>query len=512
MTGAWLSWPRPPLAAQPREPVAAKATTRRISFSSPQARAIWKPRLDRLARAAIAVELETVRRRRLPSTLIWVTYGGVAAMAERAQSLGLAIAPVKAALGHAADWPTAESNAEPMAMLDYALLVGTPPLDPSVHALAALAPIEVAAWFGYPPCCARAWSDALRLGRGDPFSCMLGRGGKSDGIGSAHASLAVLGFGPVRHAPCSADCTATIDRSREFIDMARAMGHREEARWLEEMDDWTIDASVVNGVAEVKTGAFRCTWLADEIGPPRRLHRPGRIVPEGTPQGLAGIFRERGAAQTKAARPAKAMPVNAADVDATRLDLGAGFAAAGFDSAFAMRSRFSTVVWEQTGALRRARSAVHVGCGQGLLLELLAQTKPGLRLYGIEEDEAMAEAARRRNGSSVTILCRTYTDPLASFAGQMPDDIDIAFVDPERFAVVDDKAVPAISALARSIIVIATDRSLRRFGDLDTLAAAAGLSLPPGRPSRVSAVARPLAGQPKTPTSGGGGAHELDFH
>jgi hypothetical protein len=453
----------------------------------------------------MAVELEMVRRRRLPATLVWVRYEGVAAMAERTQSLGLATAPVKAAVSHAADWSAQESNAEPMALLDYGLLVGTPPLDSSVRALAAPNPVEVAAWFGYPPCCAWAWADALQRGRGDPFASMIARAGGSEGVGSAHASLAVLGLGPVRHAPCTADCTATIDHSREFINLARATGHGEEAEWLEEMGNWMIDASVVNGVAEVKTGVFRCTWLSDEIGPPRRVRGPGRIAPEGK-------FPLVGAAQTNAASPAKDMPVNAADVDATRVDLGTGFVAAGFDSAFAMRSRFSTVVWEQTAALRRARSAVHVGCGQGLLLELLAQTRPGLRLYGIEEDAARADAARRRNGASVPILCGAFTDTLATLARLVPNGVDIAFLDPERLAANGGNAAPAISTLARSIVLIGTDRSLRRFGDLDTLAAAAGLSLAPGRPSRVSAVARPLVQQLQTPTSGERYRHERDIH
>src|SRR4029077_12768910 len=117
MTGSWLTWPRPPLAAQPREPGAAEAGRRRISFSGRAARAIWEPRLNRLARTAMAVELEMVRRQRLPATLIWATYAGLASPVEKAQSLGLAVAPVKAALSDAADWST-DLNAAPAAMLD----------------------------------------------------------------------------------------------------------------------------------------------------------------------------------------------------------------------------------------------------------------------------------------------------------------------------------------------------------------------------------------------------------
>jgi hypothetical protein len=497
VTDAWLTWPRPPLAPQRREPVAAKATMGRISFSSPRARTIWETRLNRLRRAAIAVELETVRLQRVPATVVWTSYAGVAATAERMQSLGLTVTPVEAALGYAADWPAEEPNAEPMALLDYALLVGPPPLDGSVRALASQDVSDAAIWFGYPPCCARAWADSLKRGRSDPVAGMIeGAGGAGEIIGSAHALLAVLGFGPVRHAPCSASCVSTITRSREFVDLMRETGYGEEARWLEGMANWAIDASIVNGVAEVKTGAFRCTWISDEIGPPHRVHCRGSVIPEGTPPGLAEVFAASGARQTKPMRPAKVTSVNVANAETTRTDIGTGFAAAGFDSAFAMRSRYSTVVWEQTAALRGARSAVHIGCGDGLLLELLAQTKPRLRLYGIEEDMAVADAARRRNGPSMPILSGIWIDSLDEFTRLVPDGVDIAFIDPEKLRAIGGEAASTIHALARSVIAIGNDRSLLRFGDIDTLAAASGLALQPGRSGRVSAVAYALSDPP----------------
>jgi predicted O-methyltransferase YrrM len=154
-----------------------------------------------------------------------------------------------------------------------------------------------------------------------------------------------------------------------------------------------------------------------------------------------------------------------------------------------MRSRFSAAVWEQTAALRRAGSAVHVGCGDGLLLELVAQTKPKLRLYGTEEDTAAAEAARGRLGVSLPVLGGDSIEALAALSRLAPEGIDLAFVDPERLG--DREALAAISAIARSIIVIGTDRSLHRFRDMDNLAATMGLALLPGRAARVSAMLSP---------------------
>ena len=128
----WPTWPRPPLAAAPREPAVAKAATQRISFTGPQARALWQPRLDRLRHAALAIEFEMVRRKHIPASLVWTGYDGIDALTERARAIGREAKPVKASLGYAADWPLEASIAEPKRLLDYAFLIGAAPLDTSI--------------------------------------------------------------------------------------------------------------------------------------------------------------------------------------------------------------------------------------------------------------------------------------------------------------------------------------------------------------------------------------------
>ncbi|WP_249137073.1 hypothetical protein [Bradyrhizobium canariense] len=466
-----MTWPRPPLAATPREPDAAKATAQRISFSGPQARALWQPRLEPLRHAALAIELEMVRRKRIPATVLWTSYDDIGALTERARSIGLDAKPIKASLGYAADWSLEASIDDPKRLLDYAFLIGAAPLDTSIAEPAADGFEQTAIRFGYPACCAKSWADHLRRGGSDPLAGLLTCGDKTPV--HAHVALAVLGLGPVRHAPCSSSCPATRERSHEFIDLGRELGFAEEMNWLDEIADWAVDASLVNGIAEVTTAAYRCTWLSDEGMPPRHgaaATRPAK--------------RERAAA-------AIAKPADSADI---LTEIGIGFEAAGFDNPFAMRSRFSTVVWEQTAALRRAASVVHVGCGEGLLLELVSQTKPRLKLYGIEQDAAAAEAARRRVGASRPILGGSSIEALAALSRLAPEGIDLAFVDPERLG--DREALAAVCAIAKSVIVIGTDRSLYRHNDIDTLAATMGLALLPGRAGRVSAALSATSGRP----------------
>ncbi|MGX1320866.1 hypothetical protein AB7M17_004319 [Bradyrhizobium sp. USDA 377] len=472
MTSAWLTWPRPPLAATPREPVVAKAATQRISFSGPQARALWQPRLERLRHAALAIEFEMVRQGRLPTTLVWTDYDGVDALTAQARAIGFEAKPLKASLGYAADWPLEASIDEPKRLLDYAFLIGAAPLDASIAEPAADGLKQAAMRFGYPACCARSWADYLRHGGSDPLAILLARENRA--AMPAHVALAVLGLGPVRHAMCSADCLASRECSRAFLDLGRELGFVEEMAWLEEIADWAVDASLVNGIAEVTTAAFRCTWLSDEGRPWRRRARHSG----------AGTRLEK----RKVAADA---PANSANILA---GLGTGFKAAGFESPFAMRSRFSTIVWEQTAALRRAARAVHVGCGDGLLLELIAQTRPKLGLYGTEEDVSLAEAARQRLGTSLPVIGGSGIEALATLSRLAPDGIDLAFVDPERLG--DGSSLVSIHAIARTVIVIGSDRALHRFKDMDTLAASMGFALLPGRPARVSAALLPAMDRP----------------
>jgi predicted O-methyltransferase YrrM len=467
MTSAWLSWPLPPLAATPREPVVAKAATQRISFSGPQQRTLWQPRLERLGEVALTIEFEMVRQGRLPATVVWTGYDDIEALTERVRAIGLETKPIKAWLGYAADWPLEASIEEPKRLLDYAFLIGAAPLVASIAEPAEDGLEQAAIRFGYPACCAKSWADHLRRGGSDPLAGMLAREDKT--VVHAHVAIAVLGLGPVRHAPCSADCFATHDRARAFLDLGRQLGFAEEMSWLDEIADWAVGASLVNGIAEITTAAFRCTWLSDEV--------------------LSSHRQPHHAATTKRPEKRKVAAVERADGAAILAELGTGFEAAGFENPLAMRSRFSTIVWEQTAALRRAGSAVHVGCGDGLLLELIAQTRPKLTLYGIEEDAAAAQAARQRIGASSPVLGGSSIEALAALSRLAPEGIDLAFVDPERLGA--REALAAVRALAKSVIVIGTDRSLRRFTDMDTLAATMGLALLPGRTARVSAILSP---------------------
>lgn len=480
----WPCWPRPPLPASPRDPLACGSGRRRLGFTGTRAREIWAPRLDRLAEAALGGELELIRDGSLPASLIWTPYGALAGLLRRLDGLGLAAVPVRTALG---EIPAAAAapGGDPLELLTYGLAVARGRTDEVQQRLASSDVAATARWLGYPDCCACAWASHIASDMVDPMAAMLSRGGMPAEPSCAHALLAGLGLGPVRHAPCSIGCRATAALAQSFLATVRALGLVEEADWLRRMGDWGVEISILNGVAEVKTGAFRYACLSDRLPARVQLRSVGSVIPDGAPPGLTRPFAPPRATTSRAVR--RGPRPNGT------VDLAAGFAPAGFANAIAMRSRWSTVLWEQSAVWRRAAgSAVHMGCGDGLLLELLAQHQPRLKLVGIETDPALAQAARQRGPlAGVPVLTDPWPRATAVLATLVEPE-PLVFFDPEVMAALPVAARADIrqllTGLSATLVALASDRVLARFGGIEAAAEAAGLSVAAGRPTRVSAI------------------------
>jgi hypothetical protein len=457
-----------------------------LGFTGPRARAIWEPRLDRLEAAALSGELELIRNGSLPASVIWTPYGALGGLLRRLEELGLAAVPVRTAVGEIPA-ATPAAGGDPLELLTYGLAVARGRTDEVQQRLASADVAATARWLGYPDCCAAAWASHLAGGMLDPIAAMLSRAAMQAEPPAAHTLLAGLGVGPVRHAPCSAGCPATAALAQSFLETLRALGLVEEADWLRSMGDWGVEVSIVSGVAEVKTGAFRYAWLSDRLPARVQLRSVGSAIPDGAPPGLTPPFAPPSAATARAVRR---FPSPHGTVDRA-----AGFAQAGFANAIAMRSRWSTVLWEQSAVWRRgAGSAVHMGCGDGLLLELLAQHQPRLKLVGIETDPALARAARQRGPlAGVPVLTEPWPQAAAALATLVEPE-PLVFFDPEALAALPVAARADIrqrlSRLSATMVALASDRVLARFGGIAAAAEAAGLSLAAGRPTRVSAIAQ----------------------
>lgn len=483
------AWPRPPRPADAPEAQIPQAVIHRLSWAGPQARAVWEPRLARLAEAALDIELAMVAAGDIGATLITATGAELSDFLAEAARRGLAAIPIEARTGI---WEPSRNTAAPsdgtLVLVD--ILVSTAGrIEEAVDLLAGGDPAAIATLFGHPACCAAFRSRSLEAGFRDPLAPALdSRDGSRSA--SAHLLLAGLGIGPVRHAPCSTGCPATASAASAFLDLGRRLGREEEMGWLEETGRWNVSWSLAGGIAEVKTAIFRYAHRSDP-GLEMAIRHDGGCNPEGAGPGLGFPFGPSPAA-TMPARPALPDPAALADA-LTGTDLAAGFRQGGFESPFAMRSRFCTVVWEQTPALRGDGGRIlHLPCGDGLLLELATEVNARLVPHGIDRDTGLVDQARLRHPRhGGNFLAGDWSDPalLEELLGN--GSCRIAFVDPEMLLdLASDRRTALLDRLAAtcgSVVLVASDRGLGRFGDIDGLAASAGLTVAPGPRERVSA-------------------------
>jgi len=144
--------------------------------------------------------------------------------------------------------------------------------------------------------------------------------------------------------------------------------------------------------------------------------------------------------------------------------------------------RVNALVSAETGVV------VDLGCGSGALLERLTLCRPGLRPLGVEVDPARARVARERLdplGGQVVVVdlldrqawsSKAWGEGHALVALLMPGRlVEANITQPDAVA----ELVTALHANVKHTVVYAYGDWLSRYGDLDGLATAAGLSLEP---------------------------------
>ncbi len=437
-----LTWPRLP--AGPEAPGTINAD--RLGWAGPKERALYAPRLDRLHMVALSAELALVAASAIHATTLVVDLDHLADPVARASAMGLVAVPLLAR----------RVGVGPVEVVRCTVLVTTPQARAAVTGLVAGANEEaIACSFGFPACCARALA-ARRAAGVDPMLAMLA---SADGqVSDAHFLLAALGVGALRHLPCAPDCGPTREAIDRFIGTARLID-REGGAWLKQLGAWPATWSSVGGIAEVWTPYFR---YHHSIGA-----GACRVVANSRAARSAAPREPRFGEVIERLLPARV------PAPLETLGLPQDWHRVGFDSPFALRARYAGLLWQWSAALRGGTGEVlHYPCGDGLLGEMVAEINPRLSFQGIDDNAASIALARTRLPS-----------PHHRFALE-PLDGDTkgraAFFDPEPLLSRADRGAPAIrAALARHALVAiyASDRALRRFGTLASLAHAAGLQI-----------------------------------
>ncbi len=442
----FLPWPRRPALGG----IAATAPpllTGRLNWGGPRQRALWAPRLERLRAAACAAELALLEAKEVAAVSVLTTEDSLPELLAPTDGSALAGIPLRA-IRSAPPTPgelAGEDDGRPL--ICEVLLAPRAGGRASFEALERGDAFEVALAFGYPRCCAARRSERLAAGKDGVDALFPDPEMRPN---SAHWLLAGLGLGPLRHMPCSPECAATHEMTRRFVEVCEERD-REAGALLRQIAKWPTRWSLRSGIVEVKTQMFRCSWPAGAAGAAEIAFAPPLTA--------------------RPAIPGADIPGRPAD-SATALSpeaIASGWGEAGFDSSFALRSRYCALVWQWAADLRGGSGTVlHLPAGDGLLLELIRDVNPRLRLRAVESAECLS-AELECDGSE----------------GRA------AFLDPETLApLAPDRRADLVSALLRRfklVAIYASDRGLRRAGTIEALGREAGLGL--------AAPASPVSGR-----------------
>ncbi|KVS39951.1 hypothetical protein WK43_09515 [Burkholderia ubonensis] len=413
------------------------------------------------ARATLETELAAVRRGMLAETVVWVPFAALQSFLEQVAHLGLSatvIDSVPDALLDGADWQCTLGS-DLREYMVYGLVVSARAADDVRNRWHVPDPDSALLDAGYPACCARTWTTLRQNGWSDPLAVWLGD--ERDGPLLSLAAFAALGLGPLRHAPCSPACVAACAAATRFSALAREIGFGREADLWDAMSEYTMHATFRSGIVEVTAEEFRFAYES-----------VGRVAKHKAPKAPAMKRWYAAPALTRF------------DDDTTD---------SGFANEFARRSRWSTVVWEQAALLARVQgAAIHLDCGDGLLLELIALVRPTRGLVGIDARSAhLAAASKRLTGMNARLVTADWA-AWPRMLSTLTERAGVVILDAQRVA----DATPEfrrdlfaqITAVDACAVVVATDQALARFGNMRGFADASGLRLAHGRTERVSAV------------------------
>ncbi len=311
---------------------------------------------------------------------------------------------------------------------------------------------------GYPDCCTQYFSETWGEGCVDPTWYA------AESISGEHAPMEAnillrwLGVRYIPHMPCSLDCKG----SAEFGEKMRMIVAPPERGWMDELLSMPMMWSAVNSIGEVVTPIVTVNFRSDPAPIRREIRRVGDgNYPEGSATGVRFPYMER--AQV------------AVDDQAWRneeVEDSREWTDNGFSSAKAMENAHK-IIEAVRPPVEGGRSVLDLGCGNGLLARRMAGQKG--RAEGIEIDPGRAERAQD-NLDFVEPYDLSDID-----IGRLHPRMDLVLLMPGRLAGDGkrrrqaDRIIKDIRKISKDLLVYAYDDTLKEYGSLYKICAAAGL-------------------------------------
>ena len=473
----------------------------RYSWASDLAHSTWEPRFRRIGAAWAQIEWLSVVEGLRACALVTVSAEDFLKQGARWAGHGLCNLPV--AMEAAANLPYCASSGgprQPGQPFEFRLVLGRPAdvvcfkeaWDAGDHE-------AMGAMLGYPACCTRffhdtwvdeglvdtTWPMALRSTRhtADQSHTL-----EVSGPSEANILWRWMGLRAVPHLPCSFECAETVFFGRSMIALARRAGYAEEMDWLSAVLDWPIEWSALHGIAEIKTPLLKVSTLTDATPVRYTVRRAGSGYPHEGGRGIGFPFNQ--------APPQDRVEANASEAASTPVRGRPAWYATDndFGTVEAMEAAHRPLVELAQRALGLTGGAVlDLGCGNGALLAQLCEVAPQVVPYGLESrPERAVHAAELLPAWAANIGCGDMFT--AHEVWPESRHYALVFLMPGRLieagGVRDAYLRERLASQSEHLLVYAYGDWLARYGGLEPLAAAAGITLVAAAPGATCALAR----------------------
>lgn len=268
---------------------------------------------------------------------------------------------------------------------------------------------RIGSLLGFPECCRRQFDFFWPLGYVD--STLPAAFNSLDSMDEARLSnfefqmnpgsnllLRWLGVRPVFHLPCSFNCSPSSLIAGQLTKVGNSIDS-EAMDWLKEMLSWSVEWSLLGGIAEIRLPYFKFVVGSDAVSGKRVVRLTGR-TPEATPTGLRFPYRDPSSVRKQDLRKFELPEQN-------NLSLVDGSVLNGFYSKDVMDQSHDALIeslrkaeagWESSGTV------VDLGGGDGTLLARVAECFGLTDLCCVERDIGKCNRAKSKLGKNGEVI------------------------------------------------------------------------------------------------------------
>jgi uncharacterized protein len=309
------AWPASAAAANSPRPYV-MPDFKRVAWINDRARAVWEPRLRRIATAWTEAEWLSVPAGLRDCAIVTLAPGLFVERARAWAALGLSALPLSIHGRGPIATDTASRIAEPQKIDHFRVAVAAPEnLAALAQALDRHDDATLSGLLGVPTCCSahrrRHWTAHLAMdptwsiAAGSPPRDHGDRCRVVDGPWQTNILWRWLAICAMPHLPCSLDCEASRMIADRLIALGREAGYDEEMSWMRAVLSWPVEWTALHGIAIVSTPILKIAARTDASEQKFTVRRHGEAYPAEGATGLCFPYRRQATFRSTAAKAFK---------------------------------------------------------------------------------------------------------------------------------------------------------------------------------------------------------------